>query len=962
MSYRKNPVARALSGLALVGCVYLMIGAPAAAAGYRLVGWNNLGMHCMDPDFGVLSLLPPYNTIHAQLVDSSGKLVVVPGGITVTYEGIADATGSINTTSAGKTNFWQYAKKLFGADLAVDQGLAGKGMPGSSNVPQPMTWDAAARWWVAEGIPIIPFDDAGRKNPYPMMKLVARNSSGQILASTSIVLPVSDEMSCAACHASGAGPAAKPAGGWVNDPDPARDYRLNILKLHDERFVGSPTFAGALAAAGYSPSGLSATVAAGTPILCAKCHASAALAAAGFPGVPSLTSSVHLFHGHAIDPVSGQSLDSSSNRTACYSCHPGAATKCLRGAMGSAVAADGSMEMQCQGCHGSMSAVGTPTRQGWLDEPGCGNCHTGTATKNSGQIRFASAFDSSGHLRSPADPTFATNANTPSTGLSLYRFSKGHGGVACEACHGSTHAESPSSHANDNVQPIAAQGHVGPLIECTSCHSSSPSTTSGGPHGMHPIGSPWVSAHPDVAERGAAPCQVCHGTDYRGTVLSRAQGSRTLTTSYGTLSLWRGFQISCWACHNGPSGGGDSRNGTPVASNGSATTEAGRSVAIPLSASDPDGNPLVLRIVGQPAHGTVALAGSTATFFADSGFAGSDAFTFAAWDGLIDSNLATVALTVTAPACTLSLSANAPPAARTGEPVGFHSTATGAGCGSIAYDWDFGDGSPHSTEVAPVHTFAAAGTFHWTVVVRSGAATASADGNIEIAEPVADWVYIFFISHSPGIGDTRWRTELVVLNAGSSRATGVATFSPPGGTPVSKGIDLEAGHAVRYDDAVLSLFALPSDATGPVLLAASAPLVVTSRIYTDSGSGTLGQGFAAVAAADCLPAGGTALLPQLRGEPFRTNIGALNLGSSPTDVAVKFFSADGLPVGTPLSLQVPAGGWVASNRIFDSAGLGTLDFAWATVEIQAGPGPIWAYASIVDNATGDPTTIGMVRR
>ena len=39
----------------------------AAEAGYTLVGWNNLGMHCMDADFSVLSLLPPYNTIHAQL-------------------------------------------------------------------------------------------------------------------------------------------------------------------------------------------------------------------------------------------------------------------------------------------------------------------------------------------------------------------------------------------------------------------------------------------------------------------------------------------------------------------------------------------------------------------------------------------------------------------------------------------------------------------------------------------------------------------------------------------------------------------------------------------------------------------------------------------------------------------------------------------------------------------------------
>ena len=64
------------------------------------------------------------------------------------------------------------------------------------------------------------------------------------------------------------------------------------------------------------------------------------------------------------------------------------------------------------------------------------------------------------------DQTFATNADTPAAGLSLYRFSTGHGGLECEACHGSTHAEFPSSHRNDNIQSVEHQGHVGMLVEC----------------------------------------------------------------------------------------------------------------------------------------------------------------------------------------------------------------------------------------------------------------------------------------------------------------------------------------------------------------------------------------------------------------------------------------------------------------------------------------------------------------
>ena len=78
---------------------------PAAAGNYTLLAWNDLGMHCMDGlDFSVFAILPPYNTLHAQLKDKSGKLI--NSGVNLTYEAVADSTGSINTSSYTKTNFW----------------------------------------------------------------------------------------------------------------------------------------------------------------------------------------------------------------------------------------------------------------------------------------------------------------------------------------------------------------------------------------------------------------------------------------------------------------------------------------------------------------------------------------------------------------------------------------------------------------------------------------------------------------------------------------------------------------------------------------------------------------------------------------------------------------------------------------------------------------------------------------
>lgn len=498
---------------------------------YTLVAWNDLGMHCMDADYSVFSILPPYNNLHAQLVNSStGK--VVTSGVGLTYQAEADPEGSKNTRSADKTNFWQYAKNFFGIDLPVDVGLAGKHM--ASDTPQPMTLDAASQMFKAEGIPVTPYDDNYRKNPYPLVKVIARDSTGKQLATARVVLPVSDEMSCKSCHASNSGDAAKPAAGWVYGQSAEREYRLNILRLHDQK-SGTTLYDKALA---------------GSPALCASCHASNALPGTGVTGVKPLTESMHATHSMAIDPTNGLKLDDTSNRSACYQCHPGSETKCLRGAMSGA-------DMQCQSCHGKMSEVGKSGRVGWLDQPNCQACHYDGQRQSSALLN--------GALRKPADTRFATNPNTPGTGFSLYRMSKGHGGLQCEACHGATHAEYsstppdpylPPNHYNDNILSQDLQGHAGTVSECSACHKSVPLTTTGGPHGMHTLGQTWVKEHHDRAKGIQSGCAYCHGADYRGSPLSTVKANRTFSIGDGrSMSYTAGQPVGCYDCHQGPTGG-----------------------------------------------------------------------------------------------------------------------------------------------------------------------------------------------------------------------------------------------------------------------------------------------------------------------------------------------------------------------------------------------------------------------
>ena len=70
-------------------------------------------------------------------------------------------------------------------------------MPGLTNTPQPMTWAPdrrASQQLPGLGVPLTPIDDQGLTNTYPLFKLVARDAAKNVLAQTSVVLPVSSEI------------------------------------------------------------------------------------------------------------------------------------------------------------------------------------------------------------------------------------------------------------------------------------------------------------------------------------------------------------------------------------------------------------------------------------------------------------------------------------------------------------------------------------------------------------------------------------------------------------------------------------------------------------------------------------------------------------------------------------------------------------------------------------------------
>jgi hypothetical protein len=214
------------------------------------------------------------------------------------------------------------------------------------------------------------------------------------------------------------------------------------------------------------------------------------------------------------------------------------------------------------------------------------------------------------------------------------------------------------------------------------------------------------------------------------------------------------------------------------------------------------------------------------------------------------------------------------------------------------------------------------------------------------------------MAHGEGANSSQWRSKLALLNTSDAMASATVIFVQGSGID-SVDVNLMPGELVAWDDVAIDLFGA-DDSSGSIRVDADRPVVVTARTYNQSTGGTFGQFLPGVLQGDTLTSGEVGVLSQLaNNDQFRTNIGFINLGDEACRVQVTLYDALGNETGSTRTIRTEPSGWKQDNDIFNRAGAGEHDNAYAKAEVLTADCTVWGYASVVDGGFGDPTTIPM---
>ena len=256
-----------------------------------------------------------------------------------------------------------------------------------------------------------------------------------------------------------------------------------------------------------------------------------------------------------------------------------------------------------------------------------------------------------------------------------------------------------------------------------------------------------------------------------------------------------------------------------------------------------------------------------------------------------------------------------------------------------------------------------------TVLLTSATATMAVTPGTEL--------YLPSVGHAqgscPGGVCSQWRSDVWVFNPhAADPATLTIHFLQRGASnpmPAAAGpFTIAAGETLELVDIVLRTFG--KSGYGALRIVSDIPVVVTGRTYdenvvTNKGTGTAGQFFAGLRAEQAIGNGESTDLIGLAQDAagfWRSNFGFVETTGGAATVVVELIDGKGAPLATwtPSGTDV-AGGYAAQQfSVVKIPGAPQGFNQRLRVRVTNGSGKVLAFASRVDNRTGDPSTVEML--
>jgi hypothetical protein len=234
------------------------------------------------------------------------------------------------------------------------------------------------------------------------------------------------------------------------------------------------------------------------------------------------------------------------------------------------------------------------------------------------------------------------------------------------------------------------------------------------------------------------------------------------------------------------------------------------------------------------------------------------------------------------------------------------------------------------------------------------------------------------ITHTRGVMGSVWKSTLTIVNEKDDPQSAELVFQPEPdrngvvGESIERSVTISPNEQMHWDDVLVELFGVSNDAKMQGSLHVYSPegLMITSRPYNVRGDGgTHGLVLPAFKQGDMISLGQSGSMGGLKHtQVTRTNLGLAEFSGNDVTVEIVLADTEGNftwlhdPDDT-ITLTIPGGSHKQITKVFEKIDAGEVEWhsVQAFVRVTMG-GSVYAYATVIDNQSGDATSVFTAER